>query len=107
MYRQEIITVTAPIETKKQLRSAAKNRGITPDELSRQILLEGLNRIGGGIGSHLTYRHVGLELEGDAKRPNLWAVACMINLGGPARLLRRGTAAPRMGRRIKNVRPLA
>ncbi len=50
MYRQEYINVSAPIGTRKQVRMAAKNRGITPDELARDILLIGLNNIGGGPG---------------------------------------------------------
>ncbi len=50
MYRQEYINVAAPIGTRKQVRMAAKNRGITPDELARDILLIGVNRLSGGTG---------------------------------------------------------
>ena len=50
MKRHEYIHFAAPIGTNKQLRVAAKNRGITADEMALHILLEGLNRIGGGAG---------------------------------------------------------
>lgn len=50
MHRQEHILVPVPIDTKKQLRMAARNRGVKPDELGRDILLIALNDIGGGRG---------------------------------------------------------
>ncbi len=50
MYQQEFINVPAPIGTRKQVRAAAKNRGLKPEALMGQILVNGLSQMSGGIG---------------------------------------------------------